>query len=297
MKDFQKIDWKIYNRPPYYQQWLCRDDTLKLATFDESALADIDDQALALKDQWNPDDVKGYFLDRIGKIFVEPRKENNDELYRLILKLRVLLNTTDGTVNDVIKVIKFLYGSEEVHIQPNYPAGISILHDGEARLKDFNSILVQVIAAGVAYDTKELFNFLEKILLSDSADIRVVKNDTERFGRHIKHNDLIKRDGHTINDMIWVKSKYDGTRKHDGTIKHNGRRKATPDYSVQPTFKYSSRTADLLGTVVRFGGFEDTVEAADSFFLGMRYHHKRDGSRRYDGSIHHDSTVLKVLMD
>jgi hypothetical protein len=61
MKDFQKIDWKLYNRPPFYQQWLCKEDTLKLASFGDGGLSEVDDQALALKAQWDLENAKGPF--------------------------------------------------------------------------------------------------------------------------------------------------------------------------------------------------------------------------------------------
>ena len=130
MKGFQKIDWKIYNRPPFYQQWLCRDDTLKLVTFGDKGLAAVDNQTLALKDQWDLDNVKDHFLDRIGKLLSESRNGNTDEYYRILLKLRKLMNTNNGSIPDIIKAIKFMYSSEIVNIVPDYPAGLIINHDG-----------------------------------------------------------------------------------------------------------------------------------------------------------------------
>jgi hypothetical protein len=171
VKDFQKIDWKMYNRPPYYQQWLCRDDTLKLATFGDKGLADVDDQALALKDQWDLEKVRGYFLDRLGKLVAESREGNDDELYRILVRLRVLLNTADGTVNNLIKVIKFFYSSEKVQIVPNYPAGLRIIHDGEGPPINFNKIIKEVIAAGVGYDTREIMDFHEFAEMADRQQI------------------------------------------------------------------------------------------------------------------------------
>jgi hypothetical protein len=92
VKDFQKIDWKTYNRPPFYQQWLCRDDTQKLASFGDRGLDELDGQILALKDEWDLDNVTGHFLDRIGKLLDEKRNGNTDGHYRILLKLRRLLN-------------------------------------------------------------------------------------------------------------------------------------------------------------------------------------------------------------
>lgn len=169
MKDFEKINWAKYNRPPYYQQWMCTDDTLKLAKFGDRGLAEIDGQILLQKDLWDLDNIKGPYLDRIGKLLNEKRNGCSDDFYRKILKLRILLNTNDGTIPSIIKAIKFLYSSEVVHIIPKYPAGLIILHDGEGTEGiNFNKILNEVIPAGVGYETRELYRFVEKMTLQDS---------------------------------------------------------------------------------------------------------------------------------
>jgi hypothetical protein len=153
------IDWDEYNQSPFLPQWLCKDETLEMARYDDGLCKDIDNNICAMVEQYDIDKVKGALLDRIGKILAEPREANDDDLYRTLLKLRILLNTTSGSINDVIKVIKFIYASEIVHITPDYPAGLSILHDGEGQNLNFNKIIAAVVPAGVAYNTKELFYF------------------------------------------------------------------------------------------------------------------------------------------
>jgi hypothetical protein len=156
---FTPIDWPIYNKPPYFPQWLSRGETKKLVSYDDRLLADIDKQIGLLSGQYDLDTIKGALLDRIGNLVAEDREGNNDELYRILIKLRVLLNTADGTVNNLIKIIKFFYGSEKVEIVPNYPAGLRIRHDGEGPAINFNKIIKEVIAAGVGYDTREIMDF------------------------------------------------------------------------------------------------------------------------------------------
>jgi hypothetical protein len=195
VKDFEKIEWSQYNRPPFYQQWLCRGDTLKLAAFGDKGLAGADDQILLLKDQWGLDNAKGHFLDRIGKILAEPRNGNNDGLYRLLLGLRTMLNTANGTVNDVIKVIKFLYGSEIVHIVPDYPAGLIILHDGEGPSVNFNEIIRQVVGAGIDYSTKELFYFTEKLPASETMSAIKAAAPMKDYMGYVFRNGVYKRNG------------------------------------------------------------------------------------------------------
>lgn len=182
------IDWNEYNEPPFFPQWLCEGETLDLAKYDDGLRIEIEKQLRAMVEQYDLETVKGALLDRIGKILAEPRNGNDDELYRLLLRLRILLNTTDGTINDVIKVIKFFYTSEVVNITPNYPAGISILHDGEGPNIDFNRIISAVVPAGVAYDTKELFVFFENILMQSRELITVRKNAEDLYPSGLRHN-------------------------------------------------------------------------------------------------------------
>jgi len=182
------IDWEEYNEPPYLPQWMCVGETLELAKYDDSLRIEIEKQLRAMVEQYNLEKIEGEMLDRIGKILGEPRNGNDDKLYRLYLMLRILLNTTNGSVNDVIKVIKYFYTSEVVNIKQNYPAGISILHDGEAPNIDFNRIIAAVIPAGVAYDTKELFNFIERILIKIKENIVVRRNSQDLFPSGLRYN-------------------------------------------------------------------------------------------------------------
>jgi hypothetical protein len=157
---FDPVDFKVYDKPPYFPQYLSRGETKKLVSFDNAQFEELDRLIDQASDQYDLDKAKGILLDRLGKLVNESREGNDDELYRLLIRLRVLLNTTNGSINDIIKLIKFIFSSETVHIQPNYPAGITILHDGESPSVPFNKYISQAVAAGVAYDTRELFGFI-----------------------------------------------------------------------------------------------------------------------------------------
>jgi hypothetical protein len=245
MKNFQKIDWNSYNKPPYWQQWLCREDTLKLATFGDRGLAEVDDKILELKDQWDLDNTRGYFLDRIGKFLNEDRNGNPDDIYRVMLKLRKILNTSDGSIPSIIKAIKFLYSSEVVHIVPNYPAGLIIEHDGEGTPGlNFNKIIAEIVAAGVSYSTTELFDFIENMAASDSLQIIIHKDDMELLGDSIKYNGAIKYDGVTLNEKAFFWGRYNGVFRYNGDLAYNGSGKTGLRYLPKPPFKYSSGIID-----------------------------------------------------
>jgi hypothetical protein len=214
MKDFHKIDWKLYNRPPFYQQWLGKEDTLKLATFGDRGLAEFDDQTLALKEQWDLENVKGHFLDRIGKLLDEQRNGNTDEYYRVLLKLRRILNTNDGSIPSIIKAVKFFYSSEILHIVPDYPAGLIIEHDGEGTPGlNFNKLLAEIIPAGVSFSTKELFYFNEELpSIEILSKIKAVTSMMDYMGYTFR-NGVYRRNGQIrrydgVNDLFAIALRY-----------------------------------------------------------------------------------------
>jgi hypothetical protein len=273
MKDFQKTDWKIYNRPPFYQQWLCRDDTLKLATFGDRGLAEADDQILALKDQWDLDNVKGHFLDRIGKLLSEARNGNTDEYYRILLKLRRLLNTNNGSIPSIIKAIKFIYSSEIVHIVPDYPAGLIIEHDGEGTPGlNFNKLLAEIIPAGVSFSTKEIFIFTEEFVVADTLDIIVLRKMSDSFKNGLKYNGRGKYDGRTLNPTEAVKQKYNGSYQYDGTTRYAGKQVVPAESYVIVPFKYRSGIRDVL-----------TANIPQNYTDYARSRTKYNGAAKYNG--------------
>lgn len=262
--EFKPVDFSIYNKPPFYPQYLSRGETKKLVSYDDAQLAELDLLIDKMSDQYDLEKAKGILLDRIGKLKDEPRNGNGDELYRLMIRLRILLDTTEGSVNDIIKLIKFLYTSEVVHIEPDYPAGITILHDGEGPPIDFNSIIVQAVVAGVSYNTKELFFFSDEVLMTELVRIRVRRLDNDFFGLPIKYNAAIKYDGCTVNPTIKATGKYDGIFTHGGGLKYNGLGDLAAQYKPVPPFKYSSGIVDKLDVVFGEGDFSETHDISET---------------------------------
>jgi hypothetical protein len=318
MKDFQKIDWKTYSRPPFYQQWLCRDDTLKLTTFGDKGLAEVDAQVLVLKDQWDLENVEGHFLDRIGKLLNEKRNGNIDSNYRIILKLRRLLNTNNGSIPSIIKAVKFFYGSEIVHIVPNYPAGLKILHDGEGTPGlDFNKIFRAVIAAGIGYETRELFYFKENILSTENQQI-VIKNAlTDSFSEPLYfHNGRILRDGHTVRPQQAIPFAHNGNHTRNGNLNRSSFFWEQAHGIVRFPLLYGSGIRDRLklntdtgkcieghrsrifrnGSIYRDGSelHQNTGNkpAYDFVRMGFRKHYLHNGTYSRNGTIKRDGMVL-----
>jgi hypothetical protein len=91
------------------------------------------------------------------------------------LKLRVILNTNDGSVSSIINAVKFMYASEIVHVVLDYPAGLILEHDGEgAPGINFNKLLAEIVPAGVSSSTKELFYFTEELPGGEISTIKAV---------------------------------------------------------------------------------------------------------------------------
>jgi hypothetical protein len=244
---FISIDFNVYNRPPYYPQYLSRGETKKLISFDDRELEELDRLIDRASEQYDLDKAKGILLDRIGKIVSEPREGTDDKLYQLLIRLRILLNTTDGSVNDVIKVVKFIFSSEVVHIQPNYPAGISILHDGESPSVDFNKYISQVVGAGIAYDTKELFFFSEDFPFTEHDTKTVLRDDKEMFSDTVFRNGRVLRDGTTVLDTEEDYLFRNGTVLRDGTVIRDG-------WYRKPAF------GRIKTPIYRNSGIQDTLE-------------------------------------
>jgi len=270
---FEPIDFSVYNKPPYYPQYLSRGETRKLVSFDDDQYAELDRLIDKTSDQYDLGKAKGVLLDRLGKLVNENRDGNDDELYRLLIRLRILLNTTNGSINDIIKVIKFIFSSEVVTIQPNYPAGLSILHDGESPSVDYNKYISQVVPAGIAYDTKELFFFTDDIVISEHLQLIVRRKDIESVGNPLKFNGTIKFNGVTRNEKISVNGKFDGRMTFNGDIAFDGTAKTDNPYFPAPPFKFSSGIKDVLDITFKNGNLVDTQRAKLCF----------DGSVRFDG--------------
>jgi hypothetical protein len=290
MRDFQKTDWKQYNRPPFYQQWLCRDDTLKLASFGDKGLSEVDGQILALKDQWDIDTVKGSFLNRIGKLLDEKRNGNTDNYYRMLLRLRRLLNTNDGSIPSIIKAIKFIYSSEIVHIVPDYPAGLIVEHDGEGTPGlNFNKLLAEIIPAGVSFSTKELFDFFDELTSVDNHLIQVHHIQKEEFEGRIYHNRRILRDGRTILATELKKSYHNGVNYHDGASRHNGQYEAEATSCIRLPLRRESGYLDPLA--LRHGLAMRDFQFSQLFHNGTITHRIR---ARHNAEFLHNAVINRM---
>lgn len=72
------------------------------------------------------DTAIGAQLDGLGSIVGEERRGRNDDEYRLAIKLRIAINTSQGTPENAINVFLLVTGCTQAHYLPYYPAEVDI---------------------------------------------------------------------------------------------------------------------------------------------------------------------------
>lgn len=83
---------------------------------------DLEDALFQILDDTNLDSAVGQQLDNIGEIVGEPRNGRDDATYLIAIRARILLNTSEGTIEDIILLILALQSGLEVEILEFFPA-------------------------------------------------------------------------------------------------------------------------------------------------------------------------------
>ncbi len=284
----KKIEFSAFNKPKYFPQWLCFGDTLKLAEYDDTHLEELEKNIRDMSGQFDIDNARGAELDRIGKILGEERNGNTDTVYRIYLKLRTMLNTADGTVEDIIRFVKFFFSSETVHLIPNYPAGLRILHDGFNETMDFNSILKQIIGAGIAYDTREFFNITEDFPIGEEYERHAYCNTFAKmpFARNsLFRNGRVLRDG--VTDFHSVPLLRDSYVLRNGTIESR-----SGDYRIPAE-------EQIYTPIIRNHGIIDLLAICFKRLFEDSWHSylKRNSSVSRDGSEYRNGFASSFVND
>ncbi len=85
-------------------------------------LQEVEDVLVDLLESIDIDTAISSSLDAIGTIVDEDRAGRNDDDYRLALRAKVLLLTSEGTREDVIRLIKSIIPGADVRVDEAYPA-------------------------------------------------------------------------------------------------------------------------------------------------------------------------------
>ena len=117
-------DWAVRLRSRLYTQW--RHASSWQAWCDDvlgPQCQDLEDAAQTLLTILDINASEGVNLDNIGRIVGQPRNGVDDSTYRLYLSARVLANKSAGTVDDLFKIMRVLFGLSST--QPRYESGWS----------------------------------------------------------------------------------------------------------------------------------------------------------------------------
>lgn len=140
----------------------------------------------------------GAQLDVVGNILNEPRLGKNDDEYRQALRLKIALNTSDGTNDDVRQAVTQLTQSTTVFIDDNYPASVDIIIDGNNISGDILQTIDNVVGAGIGVNIQS--TTVDRFAFTDTPDGVIIIDDPEGFG--FADTDGITVDGTNAGNLV-----------------------------------------------------------------------------------------------
>lgn len=81
-----------------------------------------EDALFQILDDTNLDTAEGQQLDNIGQLVGEERQGRNDLQYSTAIRARILLNTSEGTIEDIVGLIGALQPGLSTFVYEYYPA-------------------------------------------------------------------------------------------------------------------------------------------------------------------------------
>ena len=218
---FETVDFSEYNKPPFLPGWMNKEQTLQLAKTPDKQLEEFCVAVKTLSEQYSKDFFinNTELLNRRGRLLGIERQGSDNEIYYKQQELRILLNLNNSSVPQIIKILKTFYSAEVIHIRPNYPAGITILHNGLSPVGvDFNSFIEETIGAGIAFETRELYVYKENMKISDTRmTFKYWNLDEIHYCGQIPYNGIATYGGQHWEDML-----YDGSVKYNAKEESDG---------------------------------------------------------------------------
>lgn len=117
----------------------------KLVKMFVQELQEVEDALNTLSNSKDIDNISGIWLDYIGKIVNEPRKGREDKDYRPALKLRIAINTANGTHKDVYDIVLAYTKSSKVVLAQGILSWGHLIFDGDTSVDYTLHRLVQAI--------------------------------------------------------------------------------------------------------------------------------------------------------
>ena len=134
---------------------------IKLISIYVAQLQELEDAFSDLLTETTIENAEGLHLDNIGQIVGEPRSGRSDVQYRTAIRARIGLNTSEGTIEDVIDLATAVSGAPvAVQIQEIFPAGflLNILDPIDPAQVDIDR-MASFIASGRAGGVRGLLTF------------------------------------------------------------------------------------------------------------------------------------------
>ena len=125
-----------------------------LASFNEQ-VQQLENAIFSLNGRMDRDVISSAILDAYGQIVGQERLGLSDEIFRLVILVKIGKNTSQGDPERVIQIYKMLTRSERVFYQEYYPAAIGIYSSGEINPLTAQFIyenLDDILPAGVRLD-------------------------------------------------------------------------------------------------------------------------------------------------
>ena len=117
---------------------------------------DIENAARKLLYNIDVDNSEGVQLDNIGDIVGQDRLGYNDEYYRILLKVKMGINVSEGEIERILTLWRTLTGSSDIILEESYPAKIKLTtstYYADAILIFMKDIASQALAGGVGIAT------------------------------------------------------------------------------------------------------------------------------------------------
>ena len=116
---------------------------------------DLEDALFSLLEGRWIDQAEGKVLDDFGTIIGQERLGFDDEFYKVLLYSKIGENVSQGETVRVVDVYKIITRATRAELQENYPAGLTLLSDGEINPITASFILERlqrVVGAGIRVD-------------------------------------------------------------------------------------------------------------------------------------------------
>lgn len=101
--------------------------------------------------------ASGAFLDQLGTLVGVDRAGDGDSAYRDAIRVAILINNSEGTPKQVLRILKDYTNAGTVRMFEHYPANVHLVTDGPSNLEKLFSIMRRVLPAAVT-DTAIMVN-------------------------------------------------------------------------------------------------------------------------------------------